>query len=290
MKTVFIFKGLPGSGKSTKAKEMMAKNPGAYKRVNKDDLRAMLDNSRWSKHNEKFIERLRNHIILESLKDGFHILVDDTNLHSKHEKNIRELTKGKAKIEIIDLTNVTPETCIKNDLKRANSVGSQVIMTMYRQFLESEKNEKKPSQLRQNADLPKAIICDLDGTLALLNGRNPYDAAKSDEDAINVPIQKIVENFYHLGYKILFFTGRQETHRNPSLRFLERTFEDRIEFELHMRKATDIRKDSIIKKEMFEEIALNKYFIEFILDDRNQVVDMWRALGLTCLQVNYGDF
>lgn len=31
--------------------------------------------------------------------------------------------------------------------------------------------------------------------------------------------------------------------------------------------------------------------VKFVLDDRNQVVDMWRKdLGLTCLQVDYGDF
>jgi hypothetical protein len=28
-----------------------------------------------------------------------------------------------------------------------------------------------------------------------------------------------------------------------------------------------------------------------VIDDRNQVVDMWRMeLGLVCLQVDYGDF
>jgi hypothetical protein len=61
--------------------------------------------------------------------------------------------------------------------------------------------------------------------------------------------------------------------------------------ELLMRKTGDNRKDSIIKKEIFMEHVQNKYFIEFILDDRNQVVDMWRNdLQLPCFQVYYGDF
>jgi hypothetical protein len=58
-----------------------------------------------------------------------------------------------------------------------------------------------------------------------------------------------------------------------------------------MRKAKDNRKDSIIKREIFSEHIHNQYFIEFVLDDRNQVVDTWRKdLKLTCFQVNYGDF
>ena len=40
---VILTVGLPASGKSTWAKEQVSQNPGQYKRVNKDDLRAMLD-------------------------------------------------------------------------------------------------------------------------------------------------------------------------------------------------------------------------------------------------------
>ena len=45
---VYITKGLPGSGKSTWAKETVDKYPNSYKRINKDDLRAMIDNSKQS--------------------------------------------------------------------------------------------------------------------------------------------------------------------------------------------------------------------------------------------------
>lgn len=45
------------------------------------------------------------------------------------------------------------------------------------------------------------------------------------------------------------------------------------------------------KKELFEAHIARKFYIEFVLDDRDQVVDLWRnELGLTCFQVNYGDF
>lgn len=58
-----------------------------------------------------------------------------------------------------------------------------------------------------------------------------------------------------------------------------------------MRQSKDFRKDSVIKKEIFESKIKDKYFIEFVLDDRHQVVDLWRKeLKLTCFQMNYGSF
>ncbi len=89
MKKVIILKGLPASGKSTWAKQRLAAEPGAYKRINKDELRAMLDDSHWSKGNERFVLRLRDHLIVAALEDGKHVIVDDTNLHPKHEQQIR---------------------------------------------------------------------------------------------------------------------------------------------------------------------------------------------------------
>ena len=60
---------------------------------------------------------------------------------------------------------------------------------------------------------------------------------------------------------------------------------------LEMRREKDGRQDAIVKRELFDTHILGKYYVEFVLDDRNQVVDLWRNdLGLTCFQVNYGDF
>jgi hypothetical protein len=57
-----------------------------------------------------------------------------------------------------------------------------------------------------------------------------------------------------------------------------------------MRKTDDFRKDSIIKEEIYQENIEGKYNVLCVLDDRNQVVDFWRAKGLTCFQVAPGDF
>lgn len=68
MITVTILKGIPASGKSTWARQMLDEHPGMYKRINKDDLRAMLDNSYWSKGNEAFVLKVRDILIIEASK------------------------------------------------------------------------------------------------------------------------------------------------------------------------------------------------------------------------------
>lgn len=291
MKKVLIYKGLPASGKSTAAKKLIAENPGQYKRVNKDDLRAMLDHNHHSRSNEKFVLKVRDFVILEALEAGKHVIVDDTNLHPKHEINIRELVKGKAEVEVVDFMDVDIDTCIARDLKRPNSVGEKVIRRLYQGYLGQKLAETQgEGRLEQDPALEKAIICDLDGTLAIIHNRSPYEASKADEDLLNVPVANIVRNFRDRGYKILFLTGREDKHREPTLRFLHKHLGEAFEFSLTMRKTGDMRKDSIVKREFYDQVVKDKYYVEFILDDRNQVVDMWRGLGLTCLQVNYGDF
>ncbi len=137
--------------------------------------------------------------------------------------------------------------------------------------------------------MPKAVICDLDGTLALMNGRNPFDASSCENDLLNVPVNRVLENYRKLGYKIILLSGRQDQFREQTERWL---LQHGVGYEvLLMRKFKDNRKDSIIKREIFEEHIRGTYFIELVLDDRNQVVDMWRdELRLPCFQVYYGDF
>ena len=78
---LLALRGLPASGKTTYAKELVNKG---WVRVNKDDMRAMLNNSKFSKDNESYILSLRDEIIISSLVQGKNVVVDDTNLDPKH--------------------------------------------------------------------------------------------------------------------------------------------------------------------------------------------------------------
>jgi predicted kinase len=290
MRKVILMKGLPGSGKSTLAKKIISENPESYKRINRDDLRAMFDNGTTSQSNEKFVKKVRDLLIVKCLEEGKSIVVDDTNLSETNLRRVTQLVREynikyneKVTVEVIEVnTDVT--VCIERDALREKPVGEKVIRKMHEQFFKDS-----PEYAIQNPELPKAIICDLDGTLALMNGRNPFDASKCDQDELNEPVANVLRNYKKLGYEILLVSGREDRYKEPTLRFLEN---HTIEFDdLIMRKSQDNRKDSIVKTEIYNDFIKDKYFVEFVLDDRNQVVDTWRKdLKLPCFQVYYGDF
>ena len=290
MRKVIVMKGLPGSGKSTFAKKIIDENPESYKRINRDDLRAMFDNGATTNSNEKFVKKVRDVLIVKALEEGKSLVIDDTNLSETNLRRITQLVSEYNKkfdenvvVEVQEM-DTSMEICIARDALRKKPVGEKVIRNMRKTF-----KKDTPEYQLQDANLPKAIICDLDGTLALMNGRNPFDATNCDQDVLNEPVANILKNYKKLGYKILLVSGREDQYKAPTLRFLEMhgiAFDDLI-----MRKSHDSRKDSIIKTEIFNEFIKDKYFIEFVLDDRNQVVDTWRKdLKLPCFQVYYGDF
>lgn len=91
------------------------------------------------------------------------------------------------------------------------------------------------------------------------------------------------------GHRVVFLSGRTAGCRDATDTWLRThvlpTFEA-----LHMRAVGDFRKDSIVKAELFDAHVRDDYDVACVLDDRKQVVEMWRAMGLTVLQVAEGDF
>ncbi len=283
MKKVLILQGLPASGKSQFAKELLLANPGRWVRTNKDLLREMAHASYWSKGNEKFIRSLRNTTILMALEAGKHVVVDDTNF-GKNIAQITELVKGKAKVIIDDsFLKVPVEECIRRDLLRPKSVGKDVIMSMYNQFVRSQITEP----IVHNPDLPNAIIVDMDGTLAIMGDRSPFDVSRCDLDLPNPPVLETVRKWQD-SETIIIMSGRTDDGKAKTESWLR---EYGIKYQhIYMRATGDMRKDSIIKQELYQTHVRDKYNILFILDDRQQVVDMWRGLGLTVFQVAEGNF
>ncbi len=290
MKRVIIMKGLPGSGKSTYAKNLVKENPNAYKRINRDDLRAMFDGGHFSRGNEKFVRQIRDVLITKALEAGKHVIIDDLNLSVRNENRIRQLvqefnTKHADSVRVETKAMNTPvEVCIERDAKREKPVGATVIHKLNRQFFDPFSD-----YVQQDPQLPPAIICDLDGTLALLNGRNPFVAENCDQDELNRPVANLVKLKAASGAKILLLSGRLDTYRTKTEQWLAR---HQIPYDLlKMRPEGDTRKDATVKEEFYTDFIKGKYHIDFVLDDRNQVVDLWRnKLRLPCFQVFYGDF
>ncbi|MGH2608381.1 MAG: AAA family ATPase, partial [Tepidiformaceae bacterium] len=199
----------------------------------------------------------------------------------KHEQQIRQLVKGLAEVEV-RMFEADVEECVQRDANRTKPVGAKVIRDMYRQFLAPAGRAYAPGD-----GLPAAVLCDLDGTLALLNGRNPYDAATCEQDLLNPAVAGIIRAL-PADTCLVLVSGREDRHRPETERWLAA---HGIAYDrLHMRATGDTRRDALIKEEIFEAHIRPNYRVHFVLDDRDQVVAMWRALGLTCLQVAEGDF
>lgn len=139
-------------------------------------------------------------------------------------------------------------------------------------------------------DLARAFLVDIDGTLALHEGRrNPYDWRLADQDAPNHSVVAVVQALSSYGFAVVFVSGRPEASRSLTARWIEQHVG--VVGELHLRPDGDQRKDSIVKRELFERSIAARFDVLGVLDDRQQVVDMWRnELGLTVLQVGPGDF
>lgn len=149
----------------------------------------------------------------------------------------------------------------------------------------------------------KAIIVDLDGALANIDHRKHFlEGEKKDwdsfneafeEDEVNAWCKEIIERFgygnpYFDEIELIFVSGRWEKYRDRIINWLMKN-NIPLRF-LYLRKDNDFRKDSEIKKEIYLEKIKDNFDILFVLDDRKQVVDMWRSLGLVSLQCDVGEF
>lgn len=189
----------------------------------------------------------------------------------------------------VDLESILSEA--EKDLKRLDKIYAncdlpdEPDLEFCNKLLLKVRNHKLNEVYFENKDLPKAIIVDIDGTLAIMNGRSPFAWSKVKEDKCNSTIKKIVNSY---SGTVIVFSGRDAICRQDTIDWL--IVNEIHTTHLYMRQEGNNEKDSIIKRRMFEENIRGKFYIEYILDDRNQVVEMWRSLGLTCLQVADGNF
>ena len=132
------------------------------------------------------------------------------------------------------------------------------------------------------------IIVDIDGTIALKGNRDPYDFDSVSQDKPNTPIVQLVKHLFDSTYsELVFVSGRSEVCRKETVKWLnQQGFSYPI---LFMRKSDDFRSDETVKQEIYETHIFPAQ-VDYVFDDRNKVVKMWRDLGFTCLQVAEGDF
>lgn len=305
MATLTIYRGLPGSGKTTDCRKKVAENPLHRVRINRDDYRAMMFGGWTGKmEHEIAVTKATDAAVAALLDKGYDVYMDNTFLVQRHARDARMLAlRHGADFEVIDMTYVPLETCLQRDRQRIvdgeEGVGDDVINTMYHKYL---KGKPYPLELPlspnpdftgdlyiPNPELPGAYVVDIDGTVALMTGRDPYDETRVHEDRPNESVIHVVRQLWYAGHRIIFVSGRHDVCYGATYEWLKQHV--RIpDFKLLMRKDGDNRKDYLIKREIFDaEIRFN-YNVLGCFDDRQQVVDAYRALGLTVFQVAPGNF
>lgn len=145
------------------------------------------------------------------------------------------------------------------------------------------------------------FIFDIDGTLADCTHRlhwiqhKPYDWGAFFRDCIgDHPIEEVIDLLRELANEnqIFIITGRSDEIRDETSEWL---LDRGVLFDrMYMRKKGDHREDCVVKSELLDQLLKDcKITIDQIggmFEDRQQVVDMFRARGLRVYQVAKGDF
>ena len=161
------------------------------------------------------------------------------------------------------------------------------------------------------------VICDIDGTimnvedrLALaIKNKRPEDKRMNwdifldpkvmeAEDRPNWDVVFLIKKLMSTGSTILFTSARNERHRDVTMRQLAQGCNINMRISpytnkgnrLYLRDDDDFRPDDITKKEIFERVLTDGFRPQLAFDDRDQVVSMWRDMGLPCFQVRGGKF
>lgn len=295
MKQCIVTVGISASGKTTWASDRVEDFRRAgelWINLNRDDIRAEVffrmtgetkfSWSKWNLHRkwEKIVtEEWRNAIqtIINS-NDIRGVIISDTNLNPK-TRDFIEISFGGAGWQVkFQHFELSYEEAVKRDLQRENPVGSSVIAEQIERYWDQFGERYMP-----NLELPKAVIVDIDGTLAHHQGcRNIFDWDKVDLDRPDPLVVEVVKGLKGQGIDIVITSGRDDVCKEKTYNWLI----DHLEFiplALFMRVTGDTRKDCIVKREIFFRDIAPKFQVIGAIDDRPQVVRLWHSLGIRVL-------
>lgn len=293
---ILILIGIPASGKSTWAKDYVRRNEG-WVRVSRDEYRLMLKNSQVCEPKiEDLITTLVNGAIRKALMKKLNIIIDNTNLKVRYINQFINEFKDVADIDY-RVFDISLDKAIERDEQREMKVGVGVIKNMYKDYkilidsfdFQPVKMVKEKEFVVPNfkSDLPDAVIFDIDGTIALMGDRGPFDWLRVHRDDKNEIVAEQIEFHRSKGRKIIIVSGRDEICRKLTEDWMELYG---IEFdEFFMRPEGDSRKDTLIKREIYQGKIEGKYNVLAVYDDRLQVLDMWYEEGIFTFNVNQGN-
>jgi predicted kinase len=308
MRNIYITYGPPLSGKSTFA-NLITKHDSSIKIISRDVIRDNLKDHSNLPEIEKIISKIEESYF-SSLVKHYDIIYDNTFSKIQYIKDlIKIINKSKikdVKLKLVDFSDIPLETLNSRLEKRERKVPIDVIKKIHNRCRQNLKdtiklindfNSNNSALIKNDSIIRKipygknhnGIIVDIDGTLSHSEGlRTPFEYHKVINDEINEIVRHIVITYRSLGYHVIIVSGREDTCFELTSDWLNK---HNVPYDyMYMRKKGDFRKDSVVKKEIYEKYIKDNFNILFCLDDRNQVVDMWREIGIKCLQVQDGDF
>lgn len=282
--------GAPRSGKDTWADKFIAEHEFGYLwvKVNRDILRRELfgfaawSEYKFSKEKEKTVTECQFSIMERAYEDGYNIICSDTNINPATVEKFKRWAEEHDYEISFQHFDVPLHILEQRNADSQFGVSPQVLVDMWLRYKELYGRKYVP-----NKDNPPAIIVDIDGTIAEHTGiRKPYEWHKVGLDRTRDNVCNLVRLMY--GHTmIILLSGRDGVCRPETQQWLK---DNNIPYnQLLMRAAGDSRSDYIIKEELFDQVK-DDYNILFAVDDRDQVVNLWRSMGLECWQVNYGKF
>lgn len=283
---MIIMQGLPASGKSTRAEELITEM-GNVVRINKDLIRTMLHFDKFTGRNEGMTRDAVRAVARQFLTNNVNVIIDDTNLNPGTLQSWKDLAKElNAKVEVIRIDTPVME-CVLRDNAREKQVGSTVIKNMALQYGLIESNAK-------------VVICDIDGTIADTSHRTHFvkkpEGEKKDwkgffeamdQDPVRENVRTMLIDYYNKGFTIVFMSGRPDNYKERTLAWLEKN-KLTFAFTLMMRRAYDKREDTEVKKQMLNTYFTDKKNIHVVIDDRPSVIRMWKEEGLDVIDVGDG--
>jgi predicted kinase len=287
-KNIILTVGPPGSGKSTYAKKFADQG---YVYVNQD------------KQGKEHL-----HLFDMAILEGKNIIVDRMGFSKNQRSRYLDIAKKAGFFTDIVVLHESYETCFARCMARQghetikDETNARGALNLF--FTKYERVEDSEADLVQRiwpaGDKPSAIVCDLDGTLCNVEHRRHYvrkpPGAKKDwkgffsemkNDTENKWCRELLHRFRD-SYSIVLCSGRPDNYRKDTEEWLKNNL---VEYDtLFMRNRSDSRQDDITKEVILDFEILTRYTPYFMIDDRSQVVKMWRKRGYVVLQCDQGDF
>lgn len=298
MSKILVLQGVPASGKSTWAKEFV-KNKKDWVIVSRDSIRESTGNY-WVPSREDYISYVEEVQVISALDNDLNVIIDATNLNPKTIDKWKNIA-SKLDCEItFQMFEIDFKTALERDSNRERRVGKNTLEQFFSKYFPEKLKDYYTDNRKIKLNDPNkqdCIICDLDGTLCLHQGRSPYDLSKVLEDKPNEQLIKILTAL-NMQYPIIFLSGREDVDncKNDTITWISNNYMSKISdsslkgWDLKMRNKNDYRPDEVIKEEIYHSEIEPHYNVLCVFDDRDKVVKMWRDLGLLCNQVYYGNF